>query len=249
MRKISIGFILGSLLFLCTNLAGRSQSLIDSLESSLSKTSSDSIRITLLIELSSQYQYLDFGKAEGYAERALKVAEAKNWGWAKVRTYKLTAILARSTGNYTKALKYDNLELQEAITEKDSVEISVGLNSMGYDYGDLGEYDEAYYYFTQSYRVARQRNDSLKMTIALHNVGSVFKELGQYDVAIEHLELSNKISESINDVTGRAYYLDELGDVYLRKHEFDKAEDALMNSLQESRKDNIADLEPRTLSK
>src|SRR5882672_4701061 len=142
---------------------GFGQSVIDSLESSLRKTSSDSVRIKLLLELSSKYQYIDFGKAEAYAEQSLKIAEQKNWGWAKVISYDQTAILARATGNYTKALKYDNMELQEAITQSDSVFISRGLNFMGYDYNDLGEYDEAYYYFTQSYRVAQKLGDSLKM--------------------------------------------------------------------------------------
>ena len=236
--KNKIGFIV--ILLLTVVSVGRGQSVIDSLESKLRETSSDSIRVTLFLELSTQYQYIDFGRAESYAEQSLRIAEQKNWGWAKVKTYEQTAVLARATGNYTKSLKFDNLELQEAIAQNDSVSISTGLNSMGYDYGDLGEYDEAYYYFTQSFRVARQRNDSLKMSIALHNVGSVFKELGQYDVAIEHLELSNKISEKIKDKEGRPYYLDELGDVYLRKHEFKKAEEALLNSIQESRKNNIA---------
>lgn len=225
------------------------QSTIDSLESALRGNSSDSLRVVLLLELSMKYQYIDFGKAEVYADQSLKLVEQKNWGWGKLKTYDQIAILARATGNYTRALKYDNLELQEAISQNDSIYISRGLNFVGYDYNDLGEYDEAYYYFTQSYRVAQKRGDSLKMSIGLHNVGSVFKELGQYDVAIEHLELSNKISEKIGDKAGRAYYLDELGDVYLRKHEYDKAEENLMKSLEQSRRDNISELEPRTLGK
>ena len=247
MRRYRIGLFF---IFLLTGITvSRGQSTIDSLESALVKTSSDSTRFNVLIELSTQYNYIDFVKAEGYSERALKIAEEKNWGWAKVKSYRLTAILSRATGNYTKGLKYDNLLLQEAIVQNDSVSIATGLNFMGYDYGDLGEYDEAYYYFTQSYRVAQRLNDSLKMAISMHNVGSVFKELGQYDLAIQHLELSNKVSQMIGDIPGKAFYLDELGDVYLLKKEFDKAEDALMSSVQLSRKKQISELEPRTLSK
>ncbi len=245
--KTKSGIITSLLLF--GAVFANAQSMIDSLESRLRSTTSDSLRILLLNELADQYQYIDFQKAERYAEQGLKIAEQKNWGWAKVKTYERTASLARATGNYTKSLKYDNLELNEAVAQHDSVSFSTGLNAMGYDYGDLGEYDEAYYYFTQSFRVARQLDDSLKMSIALHNVGSVFKELGQYDVAIEHLELSNRISTSIKDLEGRAYYLDELGDVYLRKHEFANAENALMGSIEASRKNTIPLLEPRTLSK
>jgi signal transduction histidine kinase/predicted negative regulator of RcsB-dependent stress response len=247
MRTLKLGLFVISVMLVYR--PAQSQSVIDSLESVLEETASDSLRCRLLHELAAQYTYINFSRAEDYADMEVKLAEQKNWGWAKVKGYKSGAILARSTGNYTKALKMDNLELQEAILLKDSVSISEGLNFMGYDYGDLGEYDEAYYYFTQSFRVARRLNDSLKMAIAIHNVGSVFKELGQYDVAIEHLDLSLKISEKIKDDQGQAFYLDEVGDVYLRKGEYDKAEEALRTSLKESRAKNIGDLEPRTLSK
>src|SRR5271154_6994308 len=166
---------------------GRAQSVIDSLESTLAKTSSDSLKVKLLIKLSSQYQYIDFSKAERYAEQSLELAEEKKMDWAKIESYKRTAKLAEITGDYTKALKYANLELQAALAQNDSTALYSALNYIGYDYNDLGEYDEAYYYFTQSFRVANKLKDSLSIAIALHNVGSVFKELGQYDISINHL--------------------------------------------------------------
>jgi len=229
--------------------ASRGQSSIDSLESALAKTSSDSIKVRLLVKLSLQYQYINFSKAEMSADQSLKIAEEKKMEWAKIESYKRISKLAEITGDYTKALKYANLELQEALVRNDSSALYSALNYIGFDYNDLGEYDEAYYYFTQSFRVARKLKDSLSIAIALHNVGSVFKELGQYDVAINHLDLSSSISEKIRDYDGKPYYLDELGDVYLRKGEFDRAERTLLDAIKNARKRNITELEPRTLSK
>jgi signal transduction histidine kinase len=225
------------------------QSDIDSLETALAKTSSDSIKIRLLVRLSLKYQYIDFSKAEHYSDQALKLSEDKNMEWAKIESYKRTSKLSEITGNYTKSLKYANLELQAALIQKDSTALYSALNYIGFDYNDLGEYDEAYNYFTQSFRVARKLHDSVRITTALLNVGSVFKSLGQYDIAIRQLNLSNEISKKIGDLDGRPYYLDELGDVYLRKGEFEKAEDTLLTAIQIARKRNITELEPRTLSK
>ena len=161
------------------------------------QTSSDSLRVKLLIGLSSQYQNIDFSKAEEYADEALRLAEDRKMEWAKIESYKRTSKLAEITGDYTRALKYANLELQAALVKNDSLALYSALNYIGYDYNDLGQFDEAYYYFTQSFRVANKLRDSLSIAIALHNIGSVFKELGQYEIAINHLNLSRTISEKV----------------------------------------------------
>ena len=225
------------------------QSKLDSLESELRKTSSDSVKIQLLLQLSDENRFLDFTQSQGFANQALKISEEQSWEWAKAETYKRLSWLATLHGDYTTALKYDNQRLPLTIAMQDSAQIAGALNYLGNTYFNLGEYDDAYYYFTQSYRVTRAENDSLQLTIALHNVGTVFKELGQYEVALNHLELSQKISKMIKDVDGEAYSLDEIGGVYLQKKDYEEAEKRLLASLEITKKRNIEVLEPKTLNK
>ena len=238
------------LTFLCPLFArAQDQSTIDSLESMLNKDQPDSSRISMLIRLSREYQYTNINKSREFAENAVKIAEAINSKKQKIRAYQNLGALYAISGDYSTALRYDNLALQNSMDGRDSANLSIDYNNVANDYYDLGEYDEAYFYFTKSYRVARSIEDSLRMAIALHNVGRVFKELGQYDRALEHLNLSLDISRGIKDVEGVPYALDEIGDVMLRKGEYDSAKGTLLRSVKLTRQQNLLVLEPRTLAK
>jgi signal transduction histidine kinase len=225
------------------------QSAIDSLESELKKNLPDSNRISILIALSREYQYTNIHKSRELADNALKIAENKNIQKQKIRSYQNIGELHSISGDYSTALRYDNLALQNSIESRDSANLTIDYNNVASDYYDLGEYDEAYYYFIQSYRIARAVMDSLRMTIALHNVGRVFKELGQYDRALDHLNLSQQMSREINDKEGIPYSLDEIGDVMLRKGEYDSALNTLLRSVALTRQQNILVLESKTLAK
>jgi signal transduction histidine kinase len=225
------------------------QSKIDSLKSELDKQPPDTTRVRILMRLSAQYQYQDMTTAKEYAEEALKIAERLSNPKLHIRALQNIAILHTVSGDYSTALKYDNLSLQHSIATSDSSNITTDYIDIANDYYDLGEYDEAYFYLTQAFRIAKSINDSLQMTIALHNVGRVFKELGQYDRALDHLIISQGMSRKIKDEEGVPYSLDEIGDVMLRKGEYDSALTVLYNSLQQTRRMNLQILEPKTLTK
>jgi signal transduction histidine kinase len=236
-------------LFLFSATGARAQRILDSLESALRNNVPDSNRVSLLIGLSREYQYTNIVKSRELAENALKLAEGNNFRRQKIHAYQNIGQLYAISGDYSTALRYDNLALQNSLANRDSVNLSIDYNNVASDYYDLGEYDEAYYYFTQSYRIARNIEDSLRMAIALHNVGRVFKELGQYDRALAHLNLSLKMSRDIDDIEGVPYSLDEIGDVMLRKGEYDSALNILLRSVQLTREQNLLVLQPKTLIK
>lgn len=218
---------------------------IDSLETVLRNTTNDSVRFVLLIDLSKKFQYKNFTAAKQFSDRALTIAEKKNWPWSKVEAFSQEGFLATISGDYTRAIKFDNQNLQLVIAQQDSASIAETLNFLGNDYSDLGKYDEAYYYFTQSYRVARAISDSLKMAVAIYNIGTVLTEMGQYDLALDHFSVATQLSEDINDLDGLPYNQDAVGDVFLRKKDFNKAEENLLRSLKNTKARNITVLEPR----
>jgi len=222
---------------------------IDSLENVLTGDLHDSTRIKVLVKLSSLNQYVDFARSRQYADESLALAEKLDDRALKVLAYQSKAFLLTSSGDYSAAIKYDNLSLENDIILKDSSMISRDYNNIGNDYYDLGEYDDAFFYFTQSHRVATAVRDTFRMLVAYHNVGRVFKELGQYDVALDHLNLAKKMSERQNDAEGIPYAYDEIGDVQLRKREYDSALVTLARALGLSRRLHINLLEPKIHSK
>lgn len=214
------------LIFVCivTALPIQAQeSRIDSLETTLQRTMNDSLRINLLVDLSVEYQSVDFDKSVSYAQKAVDLAEQLKNKWSLKLAYSNMGITQVILGDYTTALRYSTQFLQLNIELGDSVEMSSAYNMIGDHYYDLGEYDEAYYYFTQSYRIANRKADKIKMAVALHNVGRVFKVIGQYDRAKAHLELSRKMSAQEGDILGEPYSLDELGDLLMRQGNYDSA--------------------------
>ncbi len=230
-------------------LVGKSfaQPVVDSLENVLRNATSDSAQFIALLSLSEEFQYRDFSKAEKYSTQAAELVATNGWPWAKPKSLTQQAFLATLSGDYTRAIRLDNENLQLVIADGDSSAIAESLNFLGNDYNDIGKYDEAYYYFTQSYRVARAIDDSLKMTKAIFNIGRVLNELGQYDLALDHFNVSSRISDLIQDEDGIPYTQEVIGDVYLRKKDYKKAEEYLQQALNSIRSRNITVIEPRAL--
>ena len=226
-----------------------SQIRVDSLENTLKNKLSDSVRFVTYVQLSQQKQYTDFVNATIYADKAFAIANKKQWPWAMGMVYDQLSFLATLSGDYSSAMKYDNLNLQMRLAAQDSAAIAGTLNFLGNDYSDLGKYDEAYYYFTQSFRVARAINDQMKMAIAIYNIGLVLNELGQYELALNHFNFSREISEKIGDLDGAVYLLDATGELYLKKKEYQKSEEYLLSALKALRERNLTIIEPRVLKR
>lgn len=236
-------------MLVCSSVLSLHAQSLDSLEATLQSNLTDTARIKVLTKLSQAYQFLDFSKSVNYSKEALALAEKTEEAHYKVLAYQNVAYLSTLSGDYSTALKYDNLSMELDVVAKDTAMLAIDYNNIGSDYYDLGEYDEAYFYLTQSYRMGTAVKDTLRMLIALHNVGRVFKELGQYDQAVNHLKLSLKLSNQLGDKEGEPYTFDEMGDVMLRNSQYDSAAYYLMQAIAMSRKMNIQILQPRIYSK
>lgn len=249
-RMLSLRVILTVILLASCGLAqAQAPTGVDSLENVVKSSDlPDSVRLDALTRLSGMYQFVNFARSVKYSEDAIALAANTDLPLHKIKAYRNAALLYTISGDYSSALRYDNLALELDMVVKDSAGIAQEYNAIGNDYYDLGEYDDAYFYFTQSHRMASAARDTLRMLIALHNVGRVFKELGQFDQALDHLQLSKKLSETQNDQEGIPYGLYEIGDVLLRKHEYDSALATLRQALALVRKLHVDIIEPKVLS-
>lgn len=236
------------LFFVLVALQSQAQRKIDSLQAVLQNNLQDSSRIKALVELSAEYEYADVAKSRALSEEAISLAENTDLPHLKSLAYNSMGSVYRVSGDYSSALRLDNMSLESSLLSKDSSMIARAYNNVAHDYHDLGEYDESYYYFTQGYKFAKAAKDSFIMAITIHNVGRVFKELGQYNRALNHLQISQKMSLEINDKEGEPYSLDEIGDVLLRQGNHDSALSTLFASLKASRKLQLTGLLPKSMS-
>ena len=243
------GLIFYSIVMLGLTWPVFAQSNLDSLKVELRESTSDSLRVRILIKLCEKYQHLDIDQAQIYANEAHSISEKENWEWGLLESNVRKGTISTLMGDYTSALKFDNLYLQFAIHLKDSLASAKAYNNIGQDYTDLGEYDDAYYYLTKGYKVAKLRNDPLLQAVCLFNLGHVFEELAQYDIALNHLAISSQLSKKIGDLDGAAYIADGTGSVYLHKKDYKRAEENLLAALKIERERRLIDIEPRTLAK
>lgn len=236
------------LFFVLATFTTQAQQKIDSLQSVLQDDLPDSTRTKALVALSEEYKYVDVAKSRALSEEAISLAENTNLPNLKSIAYKSMGAVYRVSGDYSSALRLDNMALESSLLSKDSSMIARTYNNVAHDYHDLGEYDESYYYFTQGYKFAKAAKDSFTMAVTIHNVGRVFKELGQYNRALNHLQISQKMSSQIKDKEGEPYSLNEIGDVLLRQGNYDSALTTLFTALKESRKLKLTGLLPKTMS-
>lgn len=244
-RFIKPVFLITAMLILW--VGARAQNRIDSLEAQLKKDLADTSRVSTLLLLSAEYEYVDMTKSRKFTEDAIRLVEDKNISKLKSKAYQSLGSIYRIGGDYQAALRADNIALEASMLVNDSSRMATAYNNVAHDYYDMGDYDEAYHYFTQCYRIASSIGDSLVMAITIHNVGRVYKELGQFDRAMEQLELSRNISRKIGDLEGEPYSLSEIGDVLLRQEKYDSALAALKKTLELSRKHRLRVLEPKTM--
>ena len=101
--------LLGSLFTFTQVLA---QHKADSLRQVLDGSPSDSLKVRTLIALSQHHQYVDFHHARRYADEALSLASKVEDLPTKVAAYQNKAFLLTMSGDYSAALRYDNLTLE-----------------------------------------------------------------------------------------------------------------------------------------
>jgi hypothetical protein len=110
--------------------AASGQATVDSLENALKQNIPDSSRIAVLISLSREYQYTNINLSRELAEKALRVAEAGNIRKQKIRAYQNLGALYAISGDYSSALRYDNLALQSSLENRDSANLSIDYNNV-----------------------------------------------------------------------------------------------------------------------
>ena len=168
------------LCFALNSFQSEAQRTIDSLQNVLKENLADSTRMRVLVLLSEQYKYEDVNKSRSLSEEAISLAENLNLPGLKSKAYKSMGAVYRVSGDYSSALRLDNMALESSLLANDSAMIARAYNNVAHDYHDLGEYDESYYYFTQDTNLPRQPKILSSGSHHSH-VGRVFKELGQYD--------------------------------------------------------------------
>ncbi|MBL4715235.1 MAG: tetratricopeptide repeat protein [Bacteroidia bacterium] len=207
------------------------ESKADSLKSLISKSSEDTNKVILLMELAWVVNSIDPEECKTHAKEALKLSEKLGFKRGIGGAYNNIGIAHQNQGNYTKALEnyYKSLKCFEELEEQNgNVKlIKAGLgntcNNIGVVYQINQDYDNAKRSYERALKIYKQINDNGGVAASYNNLGSICYDQKDFDKTLDYFFKSLKIDHESGDEQEIARNYHNIGAIFLEKEELDKA--------------------------
>jgi two-component sensor histidine kinase len=138
------------------NLNGQSITKIDSLRNLSGRTSNESRKANLYLDISDEYWSNNPDKCREYAIEAYKIGEKIKSHSILYKAFKNLGAAFSFKGNYTEALHYDLKSIDEAKILKNDTLLCKAYIGLGSDYTALGKFDSADIMLDQGILIARK---------------------------------------------------------------------------------------------
>ena len=227
-KIILISLIISSVECLAQN---KKQLLIDSLQTILKTTSSDTLRVDVFNELAWIYRNNDYEKAYEFGLKAKKLAIKNNDNKRLATSFNRLGLIHKNRGEYTKALVLYNkaLTLEQKINHQYGV--SRAMNQIGVVLMKTKKYLDAIKYFEKCISILTKLKKPLQIAVKKMNIATCYKNLGNIQKAIklylEALEIYQRLNK-VNNI-GKCYL--GLGIIYQRTYNFNFSKKYLIKAL------------------
>ncbi len=208
----------------CCQVLEAQQKKIDSLQKELEAHSlEDTVRLNILISLSSVYQYEAPDKGLLMAEQAILLAKRLS------REDKLAAALSNKAWNYdSKGQDSAALETFGQVVpiyqrEKNETGMAKLRHNMGIVYFNLSNYPLALDNQQKALDYFQQSGDKVKAAYCLNSIGVVYQYVSDYPKALEYYLKALAIYQQLSDTAGMAATLSNTGIFYKNMGKFDRA--------------------------
>lgn len=199
-------------------------SLIDSLEQTLArKDINDSVRLSVLVNLSYRCGTRSPFRAEEYARRALALGQQLHRPQAVAHAYRHlgTSFFARSL--YSQALMLYDSSLQIAQRLNDTQAISAVWTNMGLVFEEQGDYPQALEYALRALRLDEALGKREDIAISLLNIGTLYYRQRQYSEALVFYERARQMFSALRLDESLAETMLGVGRVYKDKKQYAEA--------------------------
>lgn len=207
------------------------KSTVDSLIALLEKTNDDTIRINLMLDISSDYQGKNNDNAIKYAKEAYLLAKSINNSESIVQSLIYIGNSFYYKGDYEQTITY----YLQALTEYEKSGHTNGManimNNIGVIYYTWGQYNKALNYYQKSMSAFEITKDRFGISKVTNNIGNLFFENKNFDSALVNYSKSLRIKQELKDFTGEALLLNNIGNVYAEKGDYKVARQYYLSSL------------------
>lgn len=220
-----------SFLTICVGFLPAQKSSFDSLFALLEKVQQDTLRVNLMLEISSQYQGKNNDNAIKYAKEAYSLAKSINNSESIVQTLIYLGNSYYYKGDYEQTIAYYLQALTEYERSGHTNGIANILNNIGVVYYAWGQNSKALNYYQKSMAAFEKTKDVRGISKALNNIGNLFFDNKIFDSALVNYSASLKIKQELNDLNGEALLLNNIGNVYAEKGDYKVARQYFLSSL------------------
>jgi signal transduction histidine kinase len=202
-----------------------SVSIADNLDSlkAVAEQATDTIKVNVLIRLSSAYVNSNPEQSIYYANQARTLAEELNFQKGLAYAFKNIGLSYYILGEYIEVLNswHKSLEIFQKIGDKAG---ESNLNSnIGAVYFNYGDYPQALEHYLESMRIAEQIEDNQRIAIVLNNIGAIYEDQKNYLRSRDNYLRALQISTAINFKPMIGTSLVNLGTSYLLLEKIDSA--------------------------
>lgn len=222
---LSLKSIFTLLLFTTLNLNLFSQSLIDSLRTTLDSDASIENKLQAIKNSANKLLYSNPDTMVYFTNYALRMTEVTKSKKDKIFFLGLLGDAHFKLSNYSEALEanFDACKLCEEIG--DNFELAHAYNSIGSIYRVSNKLDEAKDYFEKSIKLRHATGDSVGLASSYNNIGIIYMMTAKYDTGMTYWGNSLDIKLAIGDSVGAATTMNNMAMYYRDIGETEKALD------------------------
>ncbi len=194
MKKIYVLFLILPILCFSQKKVGKAR--IDSLLVELPKMKEDSLKVNLLNNLATEYQYINPNEGLKYAKNAISISKKIQWNDGLAKSYNAIAIDYYSLFDNHNALTYSTNALK--ITTNKNI-INSSYRNIGAVYIAQNDYPKALNYFFKSLKISEETGNKLQQALTLMNVGATYYYIRDYQKSITYYLKALEINKKLNN--------------------------------------------------
>ncbi len=197
---------------------------VDSLKTVLDQTKIDSVKLDILLNLSSSLWQTEPNEGVKYAKEAVTIADQLGQFEKSAIAFKNVGLAYYALGDIPNVLEFWQQSLGIYRKINNDAGISNLLGNIGAVYNDQGDDAKALELFLESLRISENTDDSLRIATTLINIGFVYLKKPQtHQEALRVLERALSISEAIDFQVGIGTACVNIGETFLKQNEVDSA--------------------------
>jgi two-component system NarL family sensor kinase len=221
-----------TLLFLCFQLAVFAQdTTVDSLRSSISRTTNDNDKLKAYVLLTSKLSHISFNETVKVGEEGLVLANKLDDSLATAEITHSMGVSNYFKGEYEKAAAY--YFFAQGIYERRNLwqKQAYAMNDLAKLYRKTRDLKRALRFYDSALELFNKLKDSSGVQMIMNESGVVYEYLGNYDEAIRHYNAALQIATNLKDEGGKGWCYNFLAGVYVLQSKFEMAEDYNLRAL------------------